>query len=1445
MELGVEISQKVKKTIKRQLQTLGSYVDDELPEYIMVMIANKRTREQMVEDLNLFLNDEADKFVSWLFVILDRIQKAMQLPGIDAIIEEETVSKNDTKKKSKKNKNDEVDNEDKRQFKEKKKDDPEREKARKQREEEQKKRDKERESEISRRRKEREKRAREDEGRKNNARKNIDSGNRKSSSGEQRKLSHSEKADKNNDKEVDIRLEAEEEAKRIERRSDRNRNPMDFVKQIAKDIDKKLLSPEDEKSNTKIGEEKQPVEKQPVEKQPVEKQPVEKSDLKDVGKSADPVEFNNSSLDGGTLGNISLHAVTQYDDGENEIEKTDKSNDKRKRSHSHDKQHSHKSKISKSRSKSPPKTKSKSPKRRDRSRSGGRKGWRSRERSRSKSPKSLRRSSRSRNSRRSRSRSPRMHTTRSHSDSHHHSKRHSRSRSRDRARRGSNRSKSRSHSKEKDSSEKYRSSTKSAEKRKVPTVVNEESKVEKVQPIPSQVKVVTDFQRKPSLSRHQQATSALLKKAVTEAVNEKPEENTEIGDSIEFDYTENIEVLHKEESTYSDLKTKCAGSDRKVILDDVDDGLATITVNIKAKDNLRDRSYKKSSHDQSRSHDKSRRLDASKRKQKGGVKSSDDEDIELRKGLLHDMSKLDARYAILKSRLDHATSTRTGVHGNTAGSQARRNRNEPKKERYLGSMVADMEEESRLSKLRKDRNMRWEERKRMLQVRRRADLVRSRDHRGKSSDEESAGPKQRVGTLKQETKNIGRHEQKRSLRLSSGGDLRNLLSKRLGAVSSSDDEDTIARKLREKIKEEKHKKLFGLLKPNEMELLKKEREDLRQKLKEKHTSRKKKDMAPDDDNSKEEEEGGGGEGEEVEENEEDTKKETSDEEDEWVEDNKKSEDEEEEEEEEEKKEEGVEEEGHRDEEENYEGSEENERNVRAIEEIEQDDAMVSGCEENVVEDENDEGNENEEMAVEEEADEEVKEEEDHEKETIHQTENDSVQDEEAASNNGTPKNDEKTTEISVDDIRKSMHQEDESSPDREAVVEEEKGSKKEDGKKIKSEKKSKHKSSKRRRLRHEFIVTLDGFEGGKGITIKAGTPSRTRERSPKKRRSKEAVTVVSKRKKREKSSSLTQSDEEFKAIIKKSEQGNAAKKHSDHKQRHKRRERSHSGTHDNSSDSIDREILLAEEKLKTQKLLRKSLEQVQSLDTTSLEVKKPKTAFINPRFQQKALPPTLAQTTYVLASQPSLVKCETDLRTLISSTEVIAPTEKVEFITSPNTSVALVSPSNVTEASRSKQPAPAVMSSERTKTQERCLYWPECTNSKCQFVHPNVNCKTFPNCSFGERCLYIHPQCKFGDRCTKADCVFSHLFGTQSAQLCKFGSKCTKMDCPYKHPIAKPCRFGSSCANPDCLYLHERRSKPGSKLKWVSEKSHISERTFALDESVVSTATVTVTTKQP
>ena len=78
MELGsADINNKIKGAIIKQLQTVGCYVDDELPQYIMVMVANNRIqtdREEMVEGLNLFLNDEADEFVSWLSDLLVKVK---------------------------------------------------------------------------------------------------------------------------------------------------------------------------------------------------------------------------------------------------------------------------------------------------------------------------------------------------------------------------------------------------------------------------------------------------------------------------------------------------------------------------------------------------------------------------------------------------------------------------------------------------------------------------------------------------------------------------------------------------------------------------------------------------------------------------------------------------------------------------------------------------------------------------------------------------------------------------------------------------------------------------------------------------------------------------------------------------------------------------------------------------------------------------------------------------------------------------------------------------------------------------------------------------------------------------------------------------------------------------------------------------------------------------
>lgn len=62
----VEYSHKhFQAAIKAKLEELRVYVDEELPDYIMVMIANKKEKAQMKEDLLLFLGKNSGKFVDW------------------------------------------------------------------------------------------------------------------------------------------------------------------------------------------------------------------------------------------------------------------------------------------------------------------------------------------------------------------------------------------------------------------------------------------------------------------------------------------------------------------------------------------------------------------------------------------------------------------------------------------------------------------------------------------------------------------------------------------------------------------------------------------------------------------------------------------------------------------------------------------------------------------------------------------------------------------------------------------------------------------------------------------------------------------------------------------------------------------------------------------------------------------------------------------------------------------------------------------------------------------------------------------------------------------------------------------------------------------------------------------------------------------------------------
>lgn len=65
--------------MKAKLIELGSgtagYIDDELPDYVMIMVANKRSKEQMIGDLSLFLGANTDTFVNWLHQVLDKLQE--------------------------------------------------------------------------------------------------------------------------------------------------------------------------------------------------------------------------------------------------------------------------------------------------------------------------------------------------------------------------------------------------------------------------------------------------------------------------------------------------------------------------------------------------------------------------------------------------------------------------------------------------------------------------------------------------------------------------------------------------------------------------------------------------------------------------------------------------------------------------------------------------------------------------------------------------------------------------------------------------------------------------------------------------------------------------------------------------------------------------------------------------------------------------------------------------------------------------------------------------------------------------------------------------------------------------------------------------------------------------------------------------------------------------
>ncbi|KAM4713691.1 zinc finger CCCH domain-containing protein 14 isoform 2-T2 [Anableps anableps] len=92
MEIGTEISKKIRAAIKGKLQELGAYIDEELPDYIMVMVANKKTSQQMTEDLSLFLGNNTIKFTTWLHGVLEKLRSVAGEPGSLRQLQSDTLT---------------------------------------------------------------------------------------------------------------------------------------------------------------------------------------------------------------------------------------------------------------------------------------------------------------------------------------------------------------------------------------------------------------------------------------------------------------------------------------------------------------------------------------------------------------------------------------------------------------------------------------------------------------------------------------------------------------------------------------------------------------------------------------------------------------------------------------------------------------------------------------------------------------------------------------------------------------------------------------------------------------------------------------------------------------------------------------------------------------------------------------------------------------------------------------------------------------------------------------------------------------------------------------------------------------------------------------------------------------------------------------------------------
>ncbi|GBN37936.1 Zinc finger CCCH domain-containing protein 14 [Araneus ventricosus] len=69
-----ELTDNIRSAIKKKLIEINAFVDDELPDYIMILVANKRSKAHMEKDLTLFLGKDTAEFTNWLWQLVNNLK---------------------------------------------------------------------------------------------------------------------------------------------------------------------------------------------------------------------------------------------------------------------------------------------------------------------------------------------------------------------------------------------------------------------------------------------------------------------------------------------------------------------------------------------------------------------------------------------------------------------------------------------------------------------------------------------------------------------------------------------------------------------------------------------------------------------------------------------------------------------------------------------------------------------------------------------------------------------------------------------------------------------------------------------------------------------------------------------------------------------------------------------------------------------------------------------------------------------------------------------------------------------------------------------------------------------------------------------------------------------------------------------------------------------------